>query len=400
MNSLMSIKLALKKFAGRNEALLIPIFKFLVAFIALSRINSTIGYMARLKSAPITLIIALAASFLPLNLTIVILGFVVIAHVYALSMECALVVFALFLVLYLLYFRFASKDAVGGVLTPLSFVFKIPYVMPVSMGLTGTPSSMVSVGCGVVIYEVLHFIAGHKEELSSGEEADKLGQFKTLIDAIIVNREMMALAVSFAVTVLVVYIIRRLPIKYAWFMAIAAGELSLLIVTLMAATVLNADISFGSLFIGVIVSTIVNLILQYFLFDLNYNRIEKVQFEDDEYYYYVKAVPKNEFVAEERSEKKRAAGRQAPQARVKQPVRQRPAEREEYVERRTSNPDHEQQALRTAAAIRGANAGQAQPRPTLQRPGERTLQRPGEARPGETRTVQRTPQRPGSDNLR
>ena len=83
----MSIKLALKKFAGRNEALLIPLFKFLVTFMALSKINSSIGYMARLKSAPITLIIALAASFLPLNLTIVILGLVVIAHVYALSME-------------------------------------------------------------------------------------------------------------------------------------------------------------------------------------------------------------------------------------------------------------------------------------------------------------------------
>ena len=383
----MSIKLALKKFAGRNEALLIPLFKFLVTFMALSKINSSIGYMARLKSAPITLIIALAASFLPLNLTIVILGLVVIAHVYALSMECALVVFALFMVLYLLYFRFAAKDSVGGVLTPLSFVFKMPYVMPVAMGLTGTPSSMVSVGCGVVIYKVLHYIAGHKEELSSGGEADKLGQFKVLIDAVILNREMMALAVSFAVTVLVVYIIRRLPIKYAWFMAIAAGELSLLIVTLMAATVLNADISFGGLFIGVIVSTIVNLILQYFLFDLNYNRIEKVQFEDDEYYYYVKAVPKNEFVDEEKTEKKKVR-RQAPRARAQQQVvRQRPAEREEYVERRTANPDHEQQALRTAAAIRGANGGQVQTR--------HTLQRPGEARP-----VQRTPQRPGSNNLR
>ena len=396
----MSIKLALKKFAGRNEALLIPVFKFLVAFIALSRINSSIGYMARLKSAPITLIIALAASFLPLNLTIVILGFVVIAHIYALSMECALVVLALFMILYLLYFRFASKDAVGGVLTPLSFVFHMPYVMPVSMGLTGTPSSMVSVGCGVVIYQVLHYISGHKAELSSGGEGDKLGQFKTLIDAIIINREMMALAVSFAVTVLVVYIIRRLPIKYAWFMAIAAGELSLLIVTLMAATVLNADISFGGLFIGVIVSTIVNLILQYFLFDLNYNRIEKVQFEDDEYYYYVKAVPKNEFVDEEKTAKKRAVRRQVPQQRAQQVVRQRPVEREEYVERRPENPDHEQQALRTAAAIRGNSAGSVQTRSTLQRPGERTLQRPGETRAGEQRTVQRTPQRPGTNNYR
>ena len=29
-----------------------------------------------------------------------------------------------------------------------------------------------------------------------------------------------------------------------------------------------------------------------FSFNLDYSRTEKVQFEDDEYYYYVKAVPK------------------------------------------------------------------------------------------------------------
>ena len=31
---------------------------------------------------------------------------------------------------------------------------------------------------------------------------------------------------------------------------------------------------------------------QFLFFDLDYSRTERVQFEDDEYYYYVKAVPK------------------------------------------------------------------------------------------------------------
>ena len=43
---------------------------------------------------------------------------------------------------------------------------------------------------------------------------------------------------------------------------------------------------------GVILSVVVLLILEFFLFNLDYSRIEQVQFEDDEYYYYVKAVPK------------------------------------------------------------------------------------------------------------
>ena len=33
-------------------------------------------------------------------------------------------------------------------------------------------------------------------------------------------------------------------------------------------------------------------VIEFFAFHVDYSRVEKVQFEDDEYYYYVKAVPK------------------------------------------------------------------------------------------------------------
>ena len=33
-------------------------------------------------------------------------------------------------------------------------------------------------------------------------------------------------------------------------------------------------------------------VVEFFAFHVDYSRVEKVQFEDDEYYYYVKAVPK------------------------------------------------------------------------------------------------------------
>ena len=32
--------------------------------------------------------------------------------------------------------------------------------------------------------------------------------------------------------------------------------------------------------------------IQFFFFSLDYSRTERLQFEDDEYYYYVKAIPK------------------------------------------------------------------------------------------------------------
>jgi len=44
--------------------------------------------------------------------------------------------------------------------------------------------------------------------------------------------------------------------------------------------------------------------VQFFKFNLDYSRTEKVQFEDDEYYYYVKAVPKMTVATPEKKVKK------------------------------------------------------------------------------------------------
>ena len=40
------------------------------------------------------------------------------------------------------------------------------------------------------------------------------------------------------------------------------------------------------------------IIIQFLFFNLDYSRTERLQFEDDDYYYYVKAVPKISLVNE------------------------------------------------------------------------------------------------------
>ena len=141
----MVFKEKIKRFVGKNDVYIMPLLKFVLTFLALLRINGQLGFRGKIAGMPITLVVALAGSFLPLNLTLVILALIIVFHLTALSLECAALVFALFLVMFLFYFRFASKDSVAVLLTPLSFAFKLPYVIPISMGLVGTPSSMVSV---------------------------------------------------------------------------------------------------------------------------------------------------------------------------------------------------------------------------------------------------------------
>ena len=49
---------------------------------------------------------------------------------------------------------------------------------------------------------------------------------------------------------------------------------------------------------------LIGLVLEFFLFSVDYSRTEHIQYEDDEYYYYVKAVPKMSVAAPEKMVKR------------------------------------------------------------------------------------------------
>ena len=109
---------------------------------------------------------------------------------------------------------------------------------------------------------------------------------------------------AFSVTVILVYFIKRLAIDYAWTIAIAAGALADMMILLVGDLVFDTNGSIAMLIVGTIVSVLAAKVVEFFVFSVDYSRTEKVQFEDDEYYYYVKAIPKINVAAPSRTVKK------------------------------------------------------------------------------------------------
>ena len=293
MTNLLVFRGQLKKFYSKYELYITPLCKFLLALVSLLVINSRIGYMSTLKNAAVVLILALLCSFLPINLTIVIAAAVTLAHLYAFSVECAIVALAVFLLLFILYFRFSPKDTLAVLLTPICFVLKIPYVMPIAVGLIGTPASSVAVASGVIVYYMLAGMNESASVLNTFDADGMVDKFRYCIDTLMGNRAMMVAIVAFAATVLVVWFIRRLSIDHAWTIAMITGALLNILILLFGDLMYSTDISIIGLILGSIVSVLLVKVLQFFVFNVDYSRTEMVQFEDDEYYYYVKAVPKN-----------------------------------------------------------------------------------------------------------
>ncbi len=304
MTSLLVAKQYLKKFYGKFEVYLIPLIKFLLALTSLKLINGSLGFMERINSSTVVLVVALMCSFMPMNFIVIAAAAFVLLHVYVLSLECTVVVLAAFLLMFLLYFRFSPRDTAVVLLTPICFILRIPYVMPIALGLLGTPVSAVSVACGTVAYYLLSYVSGSAATLVSMEGEEMTAKFRFIIDGMLNNREMVVTVAAFAVTITLVYLIRRLSIDYSWTIAIVAGALVNVMVLLIGDLMFDTNVAIGGVIGGTIVSALVVLVIQFFAFHVDYSRTEKVQFEDDEYYYYVKAVPKVTVAAPERKVKK------------------------------------------------------------------------------------------------
>ena len=80
----------------------------MLALIALLVINGSIGYMSELKSFAVVMVLSLMCSFLPTNFIIMVAALVTLGHLYKFSIECAVVALAVFLLLFILYFRLSS----------------------------------------------------------------------------------------------------------------------------------------------------------------------------------------------------------------------------------------------------------------------------------------------------
>ena len=152
MAALLEVKEKLKSIYAKYDIYLNPLFKFVLAICVFSIINGNIGYMARLQSLPVVLAVSLACCILPMNAMILFAAVFILLHLYALSIAVAAVACVLFLLVLLLYFRFAPKDGFYALLTPVCLHLNLGAVMPLVVGLTGKAYSVISILCGSVLW--------------------------------------------------------------------------------------------------------------------------------------------------------------------------------------------------------------------------------------------------------
>lgn len=292
MMVLLELKERMKSFYGKYAVAANGIVRFLVAFGALFLMNQNIGFMVRLKHPVIVLALSLACAFLPFGAISFVLAAVMMAHIYAVSFEVALLVGVILIVVALLYYGFHPKDSYWLVLTPMAFVLHVPYVIPLLAGLSGGLLSIIPVSCGVVVYYILSYVKQNAGVLTNDAMVDITQKYVQLIRALMSNHTMMIMIMACAAGILVVYLMHNLSVDYAWTIAIGLGAAAQMAVILAGDFIMDVSVPVVGMLGGILAAVLIAGLYHFFVFAVDYSRTEYTRFEDDEYVYYVKAVPK------------------------------------------------------------------------------------------------------------
>ena len=304
MDSIFVIRGRVQELYASHSRIFDKAVQFIVALAAFYLINDNVGFLSAAASPVATLALSIICTFFPPIITVLVATALILAHMYAVSLGVLAVTAMVFLIMYIFYFRLTPKMAMVVLLTPIAFMLKIPYVIPIAYALMSTPICLVAISCGTIVYYMLAYVKTAAAGME-GEGADGLmGQISAYVKQVFQSKEMWVVIVAFIICFLLVYTLRRQAMDHAWKIAIGAGAVANVILIVIGDIALGVHTSYVSLILGNVAAVIAGLILELFFFSVDYARSENLQYEDDEYYYYVKAVPKLSVATPEKSVKR------------------------------------------------------------------------------------------------
>lgn len=289
---LLEIKERLKSFYGRFAALMDALMKFAVSLAALILMNGNLGYLVKLKNPLIMLGLAAVCAFVPYGAISFLLGAVLLGHIYTVSIEFALLAGVFLVLIALLYYGLQPRDGYWLILTPIAFALRVPFVIPLLAGLSGSLVGVIPVCCGVAVYYIMLYVKQNAGVLTNDAAVDITEKYVQLIRGLVSNQTMMVMIAVCALGILVVYLIRLLSVDYAWILAIVFGSVSQMAMVFAGDYLFGVQMPLQELLVGTLISLLIAGIYHFFVFAVDYSRTEYTQFEDDDYVYYVKAVPK------------------------------------------------------------------------------------------------------------
>ena len=301
LTKLLEFRSAARRFFQKFQLIIEPAFRFFVAYLVFHTINETLCYNEKLASTVLELGLAAVCTFLPQAVMILFGALLAVVQVYHVSPILAALALLIFAVLYCFIVRFSGKYGYAIVGVPILYIFNIPYLIPLLLGMVATPIAIFPTACGVIVYFVFKVIqeAALRQDITSLDAT--LALYIDVANSLFTHKAMFVTIIVFSVVILIMYLVRKLRFEFVFEITIVLGA----ILNILGFLVINLYVDFGldvgRVVLGTLISMLLVFIAQFFRVVLDYMAVEHVQFEDDDYYYYVKAVPKVNLTLPEKS---------------------------------------------------------------------------------------------------
>lgn len=304
MVHLLMTRETLIKLFKRHETIFILLFKFVIGIFIFTSINR-IGFydptfhkfMKASIQFPLTLILSILFATLPLTFNL----FIIIVSI-AIQLSSSLVIMVaitlLLLCILFLYARLAPSESFLIIATIVCFLFKIPVLVPLIAGLYFGITAIIPICIGVflwylapVVYKLLDMESYETLELLSLPDIAK-DTYITFLNNFLENDAWIYTAIIFTIVLIFVFFTSKMSFNYVKEISLIFGAIINIFSFIICILVANINISILGVFFSTIFSFVIAYIISFFDIALDYNKASKVQFEDESYYYYVKAIPK------------------------------------------------------------------------------------------------------------
>lgn len=291
LNGLLIIRDTFRAVYARYGAFLRPVLKLLLAFVMLIAIEKGLGYQAMLAKPAVILGASVVCMLFPWGFISAVSGAYIVGNMFAVSPIMAAAAAAFGIMVFVLYYGFKPGTGIIIALVPLMFFFKVPFIMPLVLGLTIGVYAAIPAAIGVVSWHLIHYFTENVSELKASAATLDSSLITTAARQIMTDKYMLITILAFILCIGIVSIVSNSSIDNCRVLAVSVGT-GILAVLMILGGVLVGEESVLLSIIGLIISYVLAFLYVQVFFSADYSRTERIRYEDDDYYYYVKAVPK------------------------------------------------------------------------------------------------------------
>ena len=301
MAKLVDLKEYMITFYKKHVDVLLPIWKLVFAFFALNMFQGMFHYNESINKSFIFLAISAVQAFLPISFLYYAVSILIMINLCKVSMDIFLGFIIFFAICSLGFIRVDRKHAVIIIVTALLFYLKLEYVLPVLLGMTVGFGAILPACAGIILYFLSVYMADVSTLITTSSSSSFGMGLQRVVNLILIDKKLLVLLVTFSVIIFVTTLLCSLFYERAWVFAILVGNIAMVLLLLFGRLIFELDYTIWRLFLEMIMGIGCCYIYRFFRGIGDVSRIEKASFEDDEYFYYVKAVPKIKVTKKDRN---------------------------------------------------------------------------------------------------